>query len=169
MSEYNQKELDELMVCPKEIIESPKKAMKEERGVLRNGMMCRSIDGNHNFSVFMRINKAFQENFSIGLDYLPAEGGTVFLCRFNGPHGDQTSDPENLHPHFGCHIHKADVEMEEAGFKPGKHAVLSKDYITYDEALKFFFQSTNITNAKKYFEKIFEEQLNLFPEGGEEE
>ena len=68
---YSEEEIGELISCPKVITDPPKREMRLERGSRRNNMRLRSQSDDREFSVFMRINEAFQENFSIGLEYSP--------------------------------------------------------------------------------------------------
>ena len=62
-----QKEIDDLIACPKVISDAPKRDMKRDRGHLRNDMRLKSADDKFEFSVFMRRNEDLPENFSIGL------------------------------------------------------------------------------------------------------
>ncbi len=80
-------EINFLVHCPKIIEEAPKKEMRVDRGSRRNDLRLRTKDGQAAFHVFIRQNEKFPENFSIGLDYLPQDGGRVPLLRCNGPHG----------------------------------------------------------------------------------
>jgi len=76
--EWTQGEIDELIACPKRITVKPRRQMAVERGSKRNGMELESLDGEHRFRAFMRINVDFPENFSIGLDYIGEEPGGGF-------------------------------------------------------------------------------------------
>ena len=68
MKTYTQTEIDELIHCPKVIMDPPRKEMRLDRGSRRNDMGLASENGKRRFSVFMRVNEAFRENFSIGLE-----------------------------------------------------------------------------------------------------
>jgi hypothetical protein len=104
---YSQEEIDRLIACPKIVTEPPKRDMKSQRGHRRNNMLLRSEEGGLEFSVFMRINEDFNENFSIGLNYSPRdERGTVCLLRCNGPHGDFLGGPLPSESHSRYHIDK---------------------------------------------------------------
>ena len=88
MRTYSEEEINELIRCDKVVSEPPKKAMVSRFGHRRNDMRLRSKEGELDFTIFMRINDAFPENFSIGLVHSPKdERGTIILLRFNGPHG----------------------------------------------------------------------------------
>jgi len=78
MKLYTQSEIDNLINCQKIIIEPPPKNMRVERGHLKKDMKLHSVDSKHKFSVFMRMNERFNENFSIGLIYIPQAPYTLF-------------------------------------------------------------------------------------------
>lgn len=164
MKTYTQQELEALIACPKLITEPPRKEMKSDRGSLRNDMYLESVDGKMGFSVFIRINERFNENFSIGLDAHPKdEPGSFCLLRCNGPHGEHVDNP---HPHFRFHIHKAKQENIEAGLLPERFAEPTKNYGSYEEALLHFVKLTNIENAEQYLD--VKRQLPLFKIIGDE-
>lgn len=165
MKKYSQEEIEELIACPKKIAEPPRKEMKAERGSLRNDMELESLDGTMGFSVFMRINEGFPENFSIGLNFVPRdEPGSFCLLRYNGPHGEHVNMPlEDEHPHFGYHIHKAKAEFIDEGMLPEKYAEITKTYASYEEALYHFLKTTNIQDVEQYFINLG--QGSLFDRG----
>lgn len=108
MRSYTQRELDELISCPKIITEAPKRQMRLEGSQRRNDMRLREKAGNRDFGVFMRMHDEFQENFSIGLKHDPRDGsGEVILLRCNGPHGEYNNRFDASHPHTEYHVHRA--------------------------------------------------------------
>ncbi len=164
MKKYSQKEIEELVACPKRIIAPPRKDMKPERGSLRNDMELESMDGSVGFSVFMRINERFPENFSIGLNVIPKdEPGSFCVLRYNGPHGEHVNSGfEEEHPHYGHHIHTANAELMEAGTLPEKYAEITETYASYEEALFHFLKMTNIQDADEHLNL---RQRSLFDKG----
>ena len=164
MKKYSQEEIKELVDCPKRIITPPRKEMKSERGSLRNDMELESMDGSVGFSVFMRINERFPENFSIGLNVIPKdEPGSFCVLRYNGPHGEHVNSGfEEEHPHYGYHIHQAKTELMDAGILPERYAEITQTYASYEEALSHFLETTNIQNADEYFNL---RQRSLFDTG----
>jgi len=165
MKKYSQEEIEELIACPKRTSEPPRKEMKAERGSLRNDMELESMDGKMGFSVFMRINEQFPENFSIGLNFIPKdEPGSFCLLRYNGPHGEHVNMLfEDDHPHFGYHIHKAKAELIDEGMLPEKYAEITETYASYKEALYQFLKTTNIQDVDQYFNDLG--QGSLFERG----
>ena len=85
MPTYTQREIDELIACPKRVSDAPRREMKSVGSHRRNDMKLVSSDSaERQFSVFMRQNEDFPENFSIGLKYLSAEDrGEITLLRCN--------------------------------------------------------------------------------------
>ncbi len=162
---YSQEELEELIICPKKITVPPSKDMKSERGSWRNDFTLAPTDDNTNekieFSVFMRKNERFPENFSIGLN-VQTEGEKSFcLLRYNGPHGNHVNNPLDPHPHFSFHIHKANAENIEKGLSSELYAELTEDYGSYEEALTNFLKRANIENADQHFNQYFNQQLSF--------
>ena len=146
--------------------------MRAERGHQRKDMTLRSLDGEWRFSVFMRVNERFPENFSVGLIYDPRdEAGDLTLLRCNGPHGEhdplattgdyRNSPMEDPQPHFGYHIHRARADVINAGLAPLKFAELTEAYASFPEALHHFLRLINIVAAEAYFPPG--NQLLLFP------
>ena len=164
--EYTPEELEYLITCPKKIVNPPKKTRTLTNGHYRNCMDLSTVDNSHKFHVFMRKNVTFEENFTIGLNYIPREGGSqICLVRCNGPHGEHINDWYSGIPHYGYHIHKATAENINAGLKPEKFAVITTEYATYEEALLFFLKRCNIKDGERYFPRY--KTIMLFPELGE--
>jgi hypothetical protein len=136
--------------------------MRSERGSQRNNMILRSEDGDLEFTVFMRINDDFQENFSIGLNYSPRdERGTLCLLRCNGPHGDFLGSASSPSSHFRFHVHRAKTENIEIGLKADHGAEPTEAYASYKDALVFFLNEINVINAWDYFPELCQPMLPL--------
>lgn len=160
---FNQEFINFLISCPKRIKEAPKKEMVCEKGHLRNNMKLISDDGKFEFEVFIRVNQAFPENFSIGLVYIPRDGTSrITLLRYNGPHGPQNSIDSH---HASSHIHIATEENISKGLRAEKSAILTTEYATYQDAIYFFVKKCGIMEADKYFRYINNQQT-LFDEWG---
>ena len=153
MKTWAQGELDELISCPKQVVDPPRKEMQSERGHQRNDMTLCSLDGKWRFSAFMRVNEQFPENFSVGLIYDPRdEPGDLTLLRCNGPHGEHENSPmEKQQPHFGYHIHRGRADDINAGLLPENFAELTDAYASFLEALRHFVKLVNIVGAEAYF------------------
>ena len=160
MRTYSEEEINELIRCDKVVSEPPKKAMVSRFGHRRNDMRLRSKEGELDFTIFMRINDAFPENFSIGLVHSPKdERGTIILLRFNGPHGGfgwSTGTYDSLY-----HIHKAKPENIEAGKRAEAGGEATRAFASYEQALCHFLRQVNVCGAEELFPGIFQLQLNL--------
>ncbi len=154
--QLSDQEIEKLIDCPKRIIESPKKELQLVNGHWRNDMKLQSDDGEYDFSVFMRKNEDFEENFSIGLIYNPRDvRGDIPLLRCNGPHGPHVL----FDRHDRFHIHKAEQENLASGMRAERTAYITKEYASYQDALGFFLKKCNIINAEQYFVGILQREL----------
>jgi hypothetical protein len=158
----SQKEIDDMISCPKVIIDAPAKTMRSEKGHKRNGMTLKSKDGELDFSVFMRINEDFEENFSIGLDYLPRDDrGKLCMIRCNGPHGLFLGGPDAQKHHLRYHIHRAKSENRNAGLRGERGAEVTEAYASYKDALMFFLKEIRVINAVDYFPDFLQPTLGI--------
>lgn len=163
MAAYSQNELDELISCPKEVSEPPRREMELDGANWRNDaklVASNRIQGD--FAMFMRKNEDFPENFSIGLIYNPNdERGKIILLRCNGKHGDFNRSFNPAHSHFDYHIHRASEDAIEAGLSPEKDAVKTTEFASFEEGLQFFLKEVNLNtkDAGKHFPAI---HPNLF-------
>lgn len=155
MRTYTQSELDELIGCPKVVVQPPKREMKLERGSRRNDMEVESREGKRKFSVFMRVNEALPENFSIGLMYHPADDpASVPLLRCNGQHGPHANRVGDMATVNGFHVHKATEEAMVEEMEAWHHAAVTKEYASYQQGLAHFLRIANIKDAERYFPEI---------------
>lgn len=140
--------------------------MKSEGGHLRNDMVLRSTDGGLDFGVFIRINEAFAENFSIGLRYIMTdEPGSVVLLRCNGSHGGYADVSGNQRVHVGFHIHEATAENIAMNLRAERGGVATREFASYQQALSYFVKRVRIQDADRYFPEISQP---LLPFQGEE-
>lgn len=158
---YTNSEIKDLIACPKCIVEAPRRTMFLTEGHYRNSLELRSIDGEHRFHVFMRKNVKFEENFTIGLEYIPGDGsGSICLFRCNGPHGEHMNEFESASHFFGYHIHIAKEEYVNSGYKSDKYAEITNRFATFQDALAYFVSECNIIDVEKYFPAI--KTISLF-------
>jgi hypothetical protein len=147
---YTDEMIAELISCRKEVLVPPKRSLASQNGHKRNEMTLNSDA--RLFRVFMRISEAFEENFSIGMEYLPPSDSPLMLVRCNGPHGNVLgpgADPG--HPHWGYHVHRATQASIEKGKKAEAGATLTDGYNSYEEALRFFLREVNVVDGLKHF------------------
>lgn len=160
-SSYSDKEIADLISCPKKVKTPPKQNMTLERGNYRNDMILSSQDESLEFKVFIRKNVDFPENFSIGLEYRPHDESGFCLLRCNGPHGTFEGTPETDRWHFYYHLHKAKPANLQAGARAERGGELTKEYASFEDALPYFLKLINVQEYRKYFPKFFTPELSL--------
>ena len=146
---YTDQLIQDLIVCPKTIIEAPKDS-GISRGSYKKTFGMVSTDGQYEFSGFISQNTFFQENFSIGLVYIPKEEkGKICLLRCNGLHGEVIGVPH----HSFFHIHTTTADDINNGIKVEKHIQKTEEYSTLEDAIQFYVKYINITqeHRKKHF------------------
>lgn len=154
-------ELSDLIACPKQITRAtPAKGYKEADGYKRKRL---EVEGSADrvYSVFIRQNATFIENFSIGLRYNTKKKhrGTVTLVRYNGPHGEESRSEDG---HYATpHIHRMTVdEMNSDNMEPQeKHREITDRFSSFEEALFVFFKDVGVQNYQEHFPDL--SQLKL--------
>ena len=126
----------------------------------RNDFGLVSADEERSYHAFIRKHNDYQENFSIGLVFLPTEHASIQLVRFNGNHGETVDNPLKPHPHRDFHIHKITPELIEEEINDPKEVSVTDKYASYEQAFRYFCEYVNIVNANEYFPGIG--QTNLF-------
>jgi hypothetical protein len=153
-------EIEKLIMMPKIITETPAKEFKQEDKHLRKDFTLQSKEGDLQFGVFIRRHIEYQENFSIGLVYYPADDKSMILFRCNGNHGEVVEDPLRPSDHFDYHTHTITSDDIQKGIREPSFSGVTKDYASYEEAFVYFIKRANIQNADKYFDlspKLFKE------------
>ena len=151
-------EIARLIEEPKVIVKrTPMKGYQEAAGHRRCDLEMASTPPNSDvFTVFIRQNTTFIENFSIGLRYHTGDPalGTVTLIRYNGPHGEMTAHPDG---HYAKpHIHRVTAAELASGSTqpPEKWREITEQYTTYEEALSRFFADLAVSNHGDFFPKL---------------
>lgn len=147
--------IQDLISQPKRIVEKdPARGYREEHRQRRCDLQLERVsDSNVCFSVFVRQNLTFIENFSVGLRYRTGNPSMpmVTLIRYNGPHGEFSTQPDQ---HYAQpHIHRVtDMELNSGSAYPQeKHRTLTDRYSTFEECLRAFFADASIQNYSDYF------------------
>lgn len=124
-------------------------------------MMLMSKDKQFHFRVFMRQSLEFEEDFSVGLDYVPRdEAGSFCLTRCNGRHGGHQAHPH----HLSYHIHTAKAEDVNVGISLERHIEITTEYASFYDAIGHFISLTGIEGTDKYYPFIRRAQKDLFAE-----
>ena len=159
-------EIQELITMPKEIIKKyPAKGygFKGDKGAQKYcDIDLQSIEPKgKSFSVFIRQNIEFVENFSFGLCYLTEDKtlGRIILVRYNGPHGEKSKHEDGHYNKPHIHTITAD-EIESGSVQPQeKHRQITDKYNTFNEAQVAFFKDMRIINYSNHFSDV--EQLSM--------
>ncbi|TSA24478.1 hypothetical protein D4R71_06990 [bacterium] len=154
--------IEYLIGCKKQIESVDRKEFRIEQGHKKNDFKLLSEDKKHSFSVFMRINEKFRENFSIGLVYHPIIEKSIMLFRCNGPHNHK--ERPNSECHKSYHYHFEVEENITNGLNPMDHSEIVEEYATFREAFQFFIKHCNIKNADDFFYEYTELVLNFMEE-----
>ena len=148
-------EIAQMVGLPKTIVsKTPAKGYRDHNGHRRCDVALgsESVDEG-TFSVFVRQNHTFIENFSIGLRYRSEDAtlGTVTLVRYNGPHGEVYKGQDG---HFAApHIHRiTEQELASGSLQPQeKHREPTDRYGTLEQALVVFFKDIGVSNIDPWF------------------
>lgn len=157
-------EIQELITSPKRIKKrEPTEGYNERDSHRRCNLVLEDASGDERvFSVFIRQNIVFIENFSIGLVYKTEDKvlGSITLVRYNGPHGE-TSRNEDGH-YAKSHIHRITAEEVQSGIMQPqeKNREITERYSTFEGALKAFLHDVGIVNDLEYFPEL--SQMGLF-------
>ncbi len=107
-----------LIGLPKIVVnQTPSTGYSEVDNYRRRNLDLRAeSDPSQRFSVFIRQNMTFIENYTIGLQYPTSYRitGTITLVRYNGPHGEEAMSPDG---HFARpHIHYLTAQELAEGY-----------------------------------------------------
>lgn len=157
-------EIQALLDRPKAIVrKTPRSGYRIEAGHRRADLDIEAANGNGTalFSVFIRQNERFIENFSVGLRYRSntAGLGDVTLVRYNGPHGEMSIHPDG---HYAKpHIHRiTSAELALGSREPReRHRAITDRYAMLDTALRTFFDDFNITGVQQFFPELSQGQM----------
>ncbi len=162
---YTEEFINELVNCPKIIVDAPRDS-SVSRGSHKRFFSMISVDSQHYFSGFISVNTKFSENFSIGLVYIPkTEKGKICLLRCNGLHGETIIATH--HSHF--HIHRAIADDINNGIKVERQITETTEYATIDDAIQFYLKLINLIPSDRalYFPRPSGQlQLSLDEQNG---
>jgi len=149
--------LTELLETEKLIVtKEPKSGFREEYGHYRADLTLESPVIKAKYRVFIRQNKEFPENFSIGCCFLGTHG-EVAVIRFNGAHKRIVDDIDNHH--CQAHIHV------EQGFEDSMNSLDNAEVtLEYDDlcsAIRYAMNRLNILNYQSYFPNVDQMQIDL--------
>lgn len=147
----------DLIHCKKIIPDQPRRPSEKNRTISQSFKVC-SLDGLHEFSVFIAYSGRMPQDFSLGLMY-----DNHLLLRCNGFHGTTRAGFVNGH-HAYPHGHLLTIDDIQNGRskKPSKILDYTGKYIDIRTATMFFFGECAIMDDKDYFNL---NQLSMFDWG----
>lgn len=153
-------QLQKLLSCEKVITKHARRQMAEENGYERNDMDLESAPGEfespQKFRIFIRRTTRMQENFSVGLLWLPPEGRPVILLRCNGLHVKN----QHVAHHRVPHIHRITMEEIRNEIYEPKHVEQTSAYVNLEGAIPYFLRLCHIQNGEQDFPALRE--ISLF-------
>lgn len=155
---YNDQFINELILCRKKIIASPKPNNKSNGLHKETNVELQSEDNRYRFTVFIREHTELLENFTIGLVFHPEDGDSKIIVRYNGNHGRHTNQISKEIVD-GFHIHKLTQKALELGMKGENQATHTNTYASARDAMFCFFKDLNITNFQDYFPELLQTTL----------
>lgn len=152
-------QIDQLICCPKIITKHARREMitdyQSERNDLHLISTENTFDEKQKFSMFIRRSIPFQEDFSIGLIWLPPSCQKIILYRCNGCHGKNRSIAHQRIPH----IHKlSERDISMGNYNPHTASITNK-YNDFTGAILFFLHFCNIIDGEQDFPDLLEQDL----------
>jgi len=136
--------IQELLRMPKRVT-NPTARNVADANHDRMDYVVESADGAERFKLFVRQNKTIRDDFSCGLQWLPAGGESLILARYNGSSHEHPNKLEGTRLSFVCHIHQTTERYLHANLKPeGFAAAEAAKYQTCEGALHQLVTDCNV-------------------------
>ncbi len=155
--------IQDLIALPKRITsKAPANGYREQGNHIRCDLELEAVVPNDSdFTIFIRRHTRFIENYSIGLRYRTDDRalGNITLVRYNGPHGENSRDPDG---HYARpHIHfLTEAELVSGSIQPQEsQREVTNRFSTYEQALRVFFSDIATQNHNDYFPELIQLRL----------
>jgi hypothetical protein len=136
--------IQELLRMPKRVT-NPSAHKVADANHDRRDYIAKSADGTERFKLFVRQNKTITDDFSCGLQWLPAGGESLMLVRYNWSSHEHPNKLEGTKVSFQHHIHQATERYLQANLKPDGFATAEvAKYQTCEGALHQLVTDCNI-------------------------
>jgi len=135
--------IGQLQMMPKRVINPTARNVADANHDKRD-YVVESVDGTERFKLFVRQNKTVVDDFSCGLQWLPAGSECLILARYNGSSHEHPNHIEGNRVDYACHIHKTTERYLQANLKPEGFAEKSTAYQTCKGALHQLVHDFNI-------------------------
>jgi hypothetical protein len=139
--------IEQLLRMPKRITNPTARNVTDANHDKRE-YLVESEDGAERFRLFVRQNKTVLDDFSCGLQWLPAGGENLILARYNGSSHGHPNHLEGTRVDFVCHIHTATERYLQANLKPEGFAQAANSYQTCNGALNRLLSDCNIVGLE---------------------
>jgi hypothetical protein len=118
---------------------------KDEKNYRRYNFQAVGLNSGNLYTIFIRINKIYLDNFSVGIYTKYREHTKFNFVRYNGKHTSQKESPENHHKY--CHIHEVDLNTV-FDVKNGKltNISITDKYLDCYDAFSVFCEELNFEN-----------------------
>jgi len=159
----------ELLAVPKTIARSFRVSSQDPEHARLDLAVAAGCPGS--FHVYVRVLRALNENFSVGLRFAAPGAGETVLLRVNGDHGAHRN-PDGAMIAEGPHVHSFRSPSREQAPRPGADArwawPLSPDHLALPTAWRTFCSLVALTTDEKVDRKIASlyassAQLSLIP------
>ncbi len=135
--------IKQLLLMPKRITNPAARNVADANHEKRDYVVG-SVDGAERFKLFVRQNKTINDDFSCGLQWLPAGGESLILARYNGSSHEHPNKIEGTMVSFVCHIHRTTERYLRADMRPEGFAESVASYETCNGALHQLVSDCNI-------------------------
>lgn len=132
------------ITSPKRIV-NPGARYTEQKGAKQKTFNVVSIDGENNYSVFLRQNLRFSYNFSCGISWHSQTGERLVLLRYNGSDHTHYNPIEDEILAAQCHIHRATKRYIDLGKASEHYAISTTKFSTLDSAFHCMLLDCNIS------------------------
>lgn len=138
-----------LLLATRKRVTNPTARLVADANHEKRDFNLESEDGSESFRLFVRQNKTVTDDFSCGLQWIPAGGGEcLMLARYNGSSHEHPNHLEQNLVSFQCHVHRATERYIRANLRPEGFAEASAAYTTCAGALHQLVTDCNITGIQ---------------------
>ncbi len=139
--------IDTLLQMEKRVT-NPNKRTVQDANHFKCDYQVASSDETERFVLFVRQNKTVTDDFSCGLQWLPAGAPPLILVRYNGPSHTHPNRMEGDRLEFVPHMHRTTERYLRANLKPEGFAAATNLFTTWQGALHALITDCKITGLE---------------------
>ena len=140
-------QIERLLLMPKRVTNPTARSVTDANHD-KTDYVVESADGTERFRLFVRQNKTVLDDFSCGLQWLPAGGESLILARYNGSSHNHPNRIEGTCVDHASHVHKTTERYIRANLKPEGFAEATNAYQTRNGALNRLVSDCNIAGLE---------------------